>query len=182
MSKRSLLLVVVMVGCLLGAPAATASLVRALDLPALVAEADQIVVGDVLSVHAAWDLQHRTIHTTVEVTVRESWKGSPPSEGRITLRQLGGTVGDIEMKVHGLARFEKGERTLLFLRRAQVVGMSQGKRNLRWENQGKRWMVDSTHSDGAVSLDARGKLHPPPREIPQDLDQLRERVRGLVGR
>jgi hypothetical protein len=182
MSKRSLLLAFAAVASLVGLPAATASLVRALDLPGLVAEADQIVVADVLSVEAAWDLQRRAIHTTVSVGVRENWKGQSPGEGRITIRQLGGTVGEIEMKVHGMPRFEKGERSLLFLRGSHVVGMAQGKRNLRWVNERKRWRVDGGDNDSAVTIDARGKLFTAPREPALDLDELRDRVRGLVER
>ena len=182
MSKRSLLLAFAGIASLIGLPVATASLVRAIDLPGLVAEADQIVVADVLSVHAAWDSQHRAIHTTVDVGVRESWKGSAAAEGRLAIRQLGGTVGEIEMKVYGMPRFEKGERALLFLRRAQVVGMAQGKRSLRWANERRRWVVDGPDNDSTVTIDARGKLAGARREPADDLDQLRERVRGLVGK
>src|SRR5512136_451443 len=102
MHKRCwhILLAFVPVWVLSGRPA-EATLLRLLDLPELVAAADRIVVADVQSSHAAWDASHRTIYTTVEIRVRESWKGPSPSDGAITLRHLGGTVGEIEMTVHG---------------------------------------------------------------------------------
>jgi hypothetical protein len=180
--KPSLILTVALLGIGFAAPVATASLVRSLDLSALVAEADQIVVADVLSIHAAWDPQHRTIHTTVDLGVRESWKGSVPADGRIAIRQLGGVVGDIEMTVHGMPAFTMGERALLFLRRAQVVGMSQGKRHLRWEQAKKRWLVEHASDESVVVLDGRGRLSPAPRQPTQALDELRARVRTLVSR
>jgi hypothetical protein len=58
------------------APVAMASLMRAMDLSELTANADQIVVVDVLSTESAWDGGHRNIYSTVEIKVLESWKGS----------------------------------------------------------------------------------------------------------
>jgi hypothetical protein len=167
---------------LISLPEAMASLVRALDLAELTADADQVVVGDVLSVQAAWDAAHRNIHTTVEIGVRENWKGSPPAGGRITIRQLGGTVGEIEMTVYGMPAFSVGERALLFLRRSQVVGMSQGKRNLRWETAGQRWLADGAAGSEAVTVDSRGRLHTAGPSRTETLDSLREKVRSLVGK
>ena len=161
---------------------AMASLVRAMDLAELTAGADQVVVADVLTVEAAWDSAHRTIHTTVEVGVREDWKGGSPAGGLLTIRQPGGTVGEIEMTIHGMPRFSVGERALLFLRRSQVVGMSQGKRNLRWETAGKRWLVDPADRAAVVTVDARGKLQAAGPGRAEDLDGLRAKVKGLVGR
>jgi len=61
-----------------------ASLVRALALDELVAAADQVVVADVVTVQSAWDESHRVIHTTVEMGIRESWKGAAPDSGHGT--------------------------------------------------------------------------------------------------
>jgi len=182
MVRPSLIFTGALLGIVLAGPAATASLLRALDLSALVTEADRIVIADVLSVRAAWDPGHRSIHRTVDLGVRESWKGTVPTDGRITIRQLGGVVGDIEMKVHGMPAFTVGERALLFLRRSQVVGMSQGKRNLRWEATSKRWLVEHAYDGSVVVLDGRGKLVPAPRQPSEPIDELRARVRSLVGR
>jgi hypothetical protein len=165
-----------------GLPTAHATLLRALDLTELVAAADQIVLADVLSVQAAWDGSHRTIHTIIEIGVRESWKGLPPTNGRITIRQLGGTVGEIEMTVHGTPKFSVGERALLFLHGSQVVGMSQGKRDLRWDAAGRRWRVAPADRSTAVSIGSQGQLRGAEPDRVEDLDTLRARIRGLVGR
>jgi hypothetical protein len=184
MSRRSTIvkLVTAALGLLLGLPVATASLVRALDLAELARDAEQVVVADVVSLHAAWDGVHRNIYTTIEVVVQESWKGAVPGDGRITIRQPGGTVGEIEMTVVGMPRFSAGERTLLFLRHAQVLGMAQGKRRLRWEAAGRRWLVEGADRSTAVAFDAQGKLQNVRPDRTEDLDSLRARVRRLVGR
>jgi hypothetical protein len=170
-------------GCLLvGSPASRATLMRVLELPELVAEADQVVVADVLAVRAAWDREHRAIHTTVEVGVAESWKGRPPGDGRLTIRHLGGTVGEIEMTVHGSPTFAVGERALLFVRASQVVGMSQGKRSLRWEAGSRRWLVGPADRAAAVVPGPQGTLRAAGRDSVEALDDLREKVRALVGK
>ena len=172
----------VLAGLCVAAPGAVASMARALDLTELTAAADQIVVADVLSARAAWDGAHQSIHTTVELAVAESWKGQPPADGRITIRNLGGAVGDIEMTVHGAPRFSAGERALLFLRRSQVVGMAQGKRSLRWQATSRRWLVEPADRAGAFTFDEDGKPRPAEAGPAESLDGLRSRIRNLVGR
>lgn len=163
-------------------PRAEASLTRAMDLSELVATAEQVVVADVAKVTSQWDDDHRNIVTTVEIAVQESWKGSPPSNGKLSIRQPGGTVGEIEMTVVGMPHFSVGEHTLLFLRQAGVVGMGQGKRPLRWDAGAKRWMVGSADDAGAVRLDRQGKLRAQAGAPSETLDDLRDRVRGLLGK
>jgi hypothetical protein len=163
-------------------PAATASLIRAMDLAALTAAADRIVVADVLAVQAAWDSAHRTIHTTVEISVRESWKGDAPVDRHLTVRQPGGTVGDIEMTVRGMPVFATGERSLLFLHRSLVVGMAQGKRNLRWQAAERRWLVEPADHAEVVAVGRDGRLRAAGTDRAEDLDGLRGKVKTLVGK
>lgn len=164
------------------APAAMASLMRAMELSELTVDADQIVVGDVVSTESAWDSGHRNIYSTIEISVLESWKGVVPGNGSIRIRQLGGTVGDIEMSVHGMARFAPGERTLLFLRQARVVGMGQGKRAVRWDAAGKQWLADAPDRSRILGVDAQGRPRAAEPAPPEALDRLRERVHALVGK
>ena len=125
-----------------------ASIVLALDLPRLVQEADHIAVVDVTSVHAAWDERHERIYSTIELNVVETWKAAAAeaaSPDHLTIIQAGGTVGDIRMTVMGLGTFVPGERSLVFLRgpanHAQLVGMTQGKRSMRYESSSRHWLV-----------------------------------------
>ncbi len=130
-----------------------ASLILALDLPTLVARADQISVVDVVSVKAAWNAEHDRIVTTVDVAVVDCWKGSAAPASHVTVVQPGGTVGGLTMRIDGMPHFSPGERALLFLRgsaeRASVVGMAQGKRPLSREAGSGRWLVSAPDRAGA---------------------------------
>jgi hypothetical protein len=137
---------------LTGAGVTQASIMMALDLPTLVQEADHIAVVEVGDIKSAWDARHERIYSTVDLKVVEKMK-SPAGEAtaaaatadHLTVVQAGGTVGDIRMTVTGMGIFVPGERTLVFLRgpanHAQVVGMTQGKRPMRYEAAAGHWLV-----------------------------------------
>ncbi|MEP6653691.1 MAG: hypothetical protein ABJA82_10050 [Myxococcales bacterium] len=130
---------------------ARASIMIALDLPTLVQEADHIAVVEVGEVKSAWDARHERIYSTIDLKVVEKMK-TPAGEAaaggatdHLTVVQAGGTVGDIRMTVTGMGTFVPGEVSLVFLRgpanHAQVVGMTQGKRSMRYEAAAGRWLV-----------------------------------------
>jgi hypothetical protein len=178
--KQLLLPLAIAVASFASPPHAEASLVRAMDLAELTATAEQIVVADVAKVESRWDKDHRTIFSTIELRVQESWKGPPPADGRMVLRQPGGSVGEIEMTVVGMPSFSAGERALLFLDGAGVVGMAQGKRRLRWDEAGKRWLAGPGDASSAVHIDQRGQIHAAPASPAETLDDLRAKVRALL--
>jgi hypothetical protein len=156
---------------------------RAMDLAELTGSADRIIVGDVLAADAAWDSTHRDIYTTVEIGVREVWKGAAPANGKIGLRHLGGTVGEIEMTVLGEVGFAVGERAVLFLRHAQLVGMAQGKRRVRWDASAKRWLAEAPDRRGNILVPAgQGAAGVQMQVSDESLDVLREKVRVLLGK
>ena len=162
------------------APSARASLTPAMDLAELTETADQIVVAEVGKVECQWDKDHHTIFSTVDMQVHETWKGTPPADGKIALRQTGGAVGEIEMTVVGMPSFTVGERALLFLHKARIVGMGQGKRHLRWEATGKRWLAAPADNSTAVHVDRRGQIMGVAPSAPESLDDLRSQVRALL--
>jgi hypothetical protein len=150
LASRWLLLAVLGGSALASVPRSVhASIMLALDLPELVRQAEQIAVVEVGQVQAAWDERHERIYSTIDLKIVESWKsanGTPlPPATHVTVVQPGGTVGDITMTVTGLGTFVPGERSLVFLRgpsaHAQVVGMTQGKRPIRYEPTSRRWLV-----------------------------------------
>lgn len=167
---------------LLAAPRpARASLVEAMDLSALTAAANRIVVGEVVSVSSSWDTERKRIYTTAVVQVAETWKGTPA--GQLKLVQLGGSVGDIEMRVHGLPAFRAGERAVLFIGDSgALVGLGQGKRPMRFDTAARRWVVDSGDRAAAFVTGPRGEIRPAGGEPTLPLDELRTRVRKLVSR
>jgi hypothetical protein len=166
------------------APPARASLVLALDLPALMARAEHVVVGEVLSVQCAWDAGHKKIYSIIEIQVAETWKGEAPADGRVVIKQPGGTVGDMEMHVHGMPHFTPGDRAVLFLRgtvaQAAVVGLGQGMRPLRFDTLARKWMVEAGDRSAAVLLDGHGRTLPAPPEPSLSLESLRLKVRELA--
>jgi hypothetical protein len=161
-----------------------ASLILALDLPTLVARADQISVVDVVSVKADWNAEHNRIVTTVDVAVVDCWKGTTTPAAHLQIVQPGGTVGDLTMRVDGMPHFSPGERALLFLRgsadRASVVGMAQGKRPLSREAGSGRWLVSAPDRAGADFV----RTTPASASIfaarTRPLGDLRSEVRTLV--
>lgn len=153
----------------------------ALDLPELTSQADRVVVASVVSVRSEWDARHESISSRIELQVEEAWKGEVGGDGRLTVVQLGGAVGDIEMTVHGMPQFKVGDRSVLFLAgttRSMVVGMGQGQRPLRWDPLARRWMAHPGARSGLVRRD--GSPAAPASAL--SLDELRERVRALVKR
>jgi hypothetical protein len=164
-----------------------------MDLAALTSAAQRIVVGEVVSVTSAWDREHRRIFTTTVVQVAETWKGDDAPTAQLKVVQLGGSVGDIEMRVHGLAVFQTGERAVLFLgtggvsgpastRSYHVIGLGQGKRPLRFDAPSRRWLVDGGDRTAAFVTGPGGEIQPARAEAPLPLDELRLRVRKLVAR
>ena len=163
---------------------AAGSLVQALDLAELTARADRIVVAQVVSAKSDWDASGRNIHTRIEIKVEEAWKGSGAAGEHIVIVQPGGSVGDIEMRVQGMPSFAPGEKAVLFLAgqgAVRVVGMSQGKRPLRWDATAKRWVAESAEHSAVVRRDSRGRLQPAMPEPAMTLDELRQRVRAMIG-
>jgi hypothetical protein len=73
-----------------------------------------IVRGKVLSVESSFDESQQRIFTYTTIKVQEVIKGQL-AERRITLKELGGVVGDSGLTVWGTAQFTRGERVLLYL-------------------------------------------------------------------
>ncbi|MFZ0522584.1 MAG: hypothetical protein WAL95_16280, partial [Candidatus Acidiferrales bacterium] len=56
------------------------------------------------------------IWTFTTFAIEETWKGAPPgAAAQITVRLLGGSVGDLTSTVSGIPRFHPGEEVILFL-------------------------------------------------------------------
>jgi hypothetical protein len=183
-SRRLIAMVAPVVALAMASAPGRASLILALDLPTLVARADQISVVDVVSVKAAWNAEHDRIVTTVDVAVVDCWKGTATPASHVQIVQPGGTVGELTMRIDGMPYFSPGERALLFLRgsadRASVVGMAQGKRPLGREAGSGRWMVSAPDRAGAdfVRTTAASASIFAARTRP--LGDLRSEVRALV--
>jgi hypothetical protein len=122
-------LLVAGIALLCAAPADCTILIRQ-DLQDLVRGAESIVRARVVSNAAAWDPDRRFIWTWTTLDVVETWKG--PATGRIALRELGGEVGSVGMRVAGTPKYAVGEDVIVFLYRdaqgaQRTLGWTQGR-------------------------------------------------------
>ena len=81
----------------------------------------------------SWDAGEVWTFTSFEI--ESSWKGAPPA-ARITVRLLGGRVGNLTSSVSGVPRFRPGEKVVLFLEPSSrgdfsVVSWMQGTFRIR---------------------------------------------------
>ncbi len=109
------LLLLTMAGTLAAAGAAHSTTVIPPSFDALVSGANTIFVGEVMDIRAGWEStpQGRAIVTFVTFRVEDVWKGNA---GAVTqLEFLGGTIGEIGMKVEGMPAFRLGQRDVLFV-------------------------------------------------------------------
>ena len=118
---------------LCGSATAGATVARALSLTQLARLSDAAVVGAPTNRSSGWEhiAGHKRLVTYTRLKVSRRVFGLGESDNEITVRTLGGRVGDLGQVVHGEARLPKGKPTLLFLRRIQgtryrVTGMAQG--------------------------------------------------------
>jgi len=78
-------------------------------------QAAQLVVrAQCIGNSAAWD--GGEIWTFTSFAVEDSWKGAPfGAAQQLTVRLLGGSVGNLSSTVSGVPRFRPGEEVILFL-------------------------------------------------------------------
>ncbi len=149
---------------LLASQVAQATIIVPRSLPEMATESSAVVRAKVVQRQAAWDSDHRRIHTYTELQVLETVHEAKALPATIVVRTMGGEVGDIGMRVAGVARFEVGEEVLLFLRddpmqanHFQVIGMSQGK--YRIDRSGPSVLaVPSVEGLAFATRDATGKM------------------------
>jgi len=111
MSRRSLLLAWCLV-LFLRLPATT---VEPPNLDSLISQSDYIVRAVVKSATAEWheSAGRRFIGTRVELEVREVIKGAPPAT--LVLNLIGGRIGEDELVLEGMPRFQAGDENVLFV-------------------------------------------------------------------
>jgi hypothetical protein len=133
MNRFRLFLVVAIAALALAiAQAAFATSVLKLSLQDLTKKSDSIVMARVDDAVASWDAGHKEIYTYITLSVLQPVKGNKGAT-TITLRQLGGTVGNIASVVPGMPSFKKGEEVVVFLTQKDaagypwVMGLEQGK-------------------------------------------------------
>ena len=108
-----------------------ATIVVPVSNPDLVQQATAIVIGKVSSLQSAWDSQGQKIVTYITLAVEEVLKGTVP-DTTLTIKEIGGTLGDLQLWIDGNPEFTQGEKVLVFLTQnadgsARVLHLYQGK-------------------------------------------------------
>ncbi len=79
-------------------------------------KSDLIITGNVTKVISRWDANKARIWTYITIVPTEYLKGTK-STNEITIKIIGGKVGDITMDVSGVPKFNSNEQTFLFLKK-----------------------------------------------------------------
>jgi hypothetical protein len=128
--------------CLIIAGAALATTVIPPSFDELVSRAEMIFQGSVTDVRSEWTGEgaQRHIMSYVTLKVEDSFKGNPGST--VTLRMLGGTVGDETMEVTDAPKFKVGDRDILFVENngtqfVPLVGIMHGRFRVKKDAAGQ---------------------------------------------
>ncbi len=127
-----------------------------------------VVSGRVTGVRSYWNDTNTKIFTETQVVIDQSYKGG--AGGVVSVVQLGGIVGHVQMKVEGALAWNPGEEVLLFLEpfsddRYMVYGLSQGRYEIERDDRGRPF-VSRGAFEGIEMLDAPGDKAPESEKVP----------------
>lgn len=133
---------------------ATATTAVLLSDEQLISSSRVIILGDVQSVKAQWDLNN-TINTYVKIKVSQTLKGQLQND-TIVFKQLGGTVGEDSTVIFGAPEYKAGQRVLLFLDTTQegtlrVAHLFQGRYDVADDVNGQA-RIKRELDKGAVNI------------------------------
>ncbi len=168
---------------LLGAASASATTIIPLSLDQLAGKSTTIVRAQATQTWSAWNPQHTVIYTYTKFQVVKSLKGA--SEQTITVKQIGGRVGNTMQRVSGVRHFTVGEEDVLFLQPSQdydgtliVTGLVQGSFQLYRSANGKIMASNGVPEVSAVTVGS-GAITTY-RGSAMTVDQLESRIRKAV--
>jgi hypothetical protein len=113
---RRVITMVVLLAVLLvcAAVPGSATTLERMSVAKMTRAAELVVRAQCIGNSAAWD--GGEIWTFTSFTVEDSWKGAPSGAAQqLTVRLLGGSVGNLSSTVSGVPRFRPGEEVILFL-------------------------------------------------------------------
>src|SRR5262245_30826548 len=112
LKRRSVVLAVL--AAVVAAPIFATTVVL-LDEPQLVAGAERIVHGDVVSKRSFVAAEGGRIYTEYRFQPREMLKGAAEGDGMVTFREWGGEVNGLHYYVPGVGEFRTGDEVVAFL-------------------------------------------------------------------
>ena len=178
----------VVLGALLLSSSADGSVLQALDLDELVGHSERIVLGEVLF-SESFVRSDGTIGTWHRIRVERDVRGNAADESEVIVETLGGSIGDIAMRVEGEPSFAVGERVLVFIHEGgpyaafRPVGMGQGVMRVRLE-QGIETVRQTRSGMVLMRRDSTGRLVKSRGALPEKerLDEFLTKVRSIVER
>ncbi len=162
---------------------ASATVVRALSLPALVESSRHVVVVTALAAESHFEDigRKRRVVTDTRVRVEELIAKQPASASELLVRTLGGAVGRLGEHVDGQAQLVLGEACVAFLLQGPdgvhyVNGMAQGHYPLR--GSALRKLAGSPDLPQIIDFDSSAVK----TLVGSELGAATARIRGLVSR
>ena len=175
-------------GLLLSSGEADATIIVPMSVEEMAAKSVSVVRARVVGAEARWDKAKRGIHTYTTLEVLEAIHGPQRVGDRMTVRTLGGEVGEVGMRVAGTPKFASREEVVVMVRRDpmndahfQCIGMSQGKYRVERTAIGQVVVVPGVEGLAFASRNTSGRLsvdpdHPGPGQL--TLEVFRRRVRS----
>jgi hypothetical protein len=172
-------------GAVTGAVSTTASatIVRALSLTALVQTSRRIVVVTALGAESHFEElgRRRRVVTDTRVRVEEVVAKGEGVESELLVRTLGGSIGRLGEQVQGQARLLLGEPCVAFLLQGPdglhyMNGMAQGHYPLR--NEAARRLTRSPDLPEIIDFDSSAVK----ALVGTDLERAGARIRALIAR
>ena len=125
----------------------------------LVSESEMVLVGQVASINSQWGENSSYIFSDVTIRIEDFVKGES-SEREVTVRQLGGEIGEVGELYSHTARFLPEEEVLVFLQRdqrgtLQVTHGEHGKFKITRDSETGRRMIDGRVPLENVTRDLR---------------------------
>jgi hypothetical protein len=184
-SRRALLLAAPSLA-LLPRPA-RASVARGLTLGELVYQSQHVLLGTATESFAAWEQigKRRAIVTYSLFHIEEPLDGRNPPGAEVTIRTLGGTVGNLGQTFHGEAVVALHERATVFVHDVApdlyvVTAMAQGHYPVRPDTRGTHRLhaafdaVAITQDSAAAMLSLDGRTAPEATDlVARELDRGR---------
>jgi hypothetical protein len=153
---------------LVGTSTAYATTVLKMSLKDLARKSDAVVMALVEDQVARYDAD-KEIYTYITLKVLDPVKGSRKDD-LITIRQLGGIVGNIASVVPGMPTFRKGDEVVVFLTQRDaagypgIMGLQQGKYTISQDQNGSKHV--RSELDGTVLMDLSGRTSEAPKASP----------------
>jgi hypothetical protein len=155
--------------------AAEATVVGVLPEQLLTDQAQVIVIGQVTGIVSHWDPGQGQILTDITITVDEMLKGAVPTP-ELTIRQLGGKVGDLESRVDGSPQFALGERDGTL----RVAHLYLGKFAILTDEQTGETFAHRETPPGVIVTAPPGSGAPLTTDELHVLRDIRDRVRSII--